>query len=115
MPEVDWSYHRKNCNSCSKTQTFLGEHEITTKTQVDARSIPLVEADVLKLVSDVNQLFITRGTKVLHYDLKKEHPDQELLLELMMGRSGKLRAPTIKVGKTLVVGFDQSTYEQVLG
>ena len=115
MPNVDWSYHRKNCNSCSKTQSFLGEHEIAVKAQVDARSIPLVEADVLKLVSDANHLFITRSTKVLHFDLKREQPDQELLLELMMGRSGKLRAPTIKVGKTLVVGFDQATYEQVLG
>lgn len=115
MPSVDWSYHRKNCNSCSKTQSFLGEHEIPVTTQVDARSIPLVEDDVVKLVGEANQLYITRGTKVLHFDLKKEQPDQELLLELMMGRSGKLRAPTIKVGKTVVVGFDQSTYEQVLG
>ncbi|MDB5392016.1 MAG: hypothetical protein JWM11_7662, partial [Planctomycetaceae bacterium] len=29
--------------------------------------------------------------------------------------SGKLRAPTLKVGKTLIVGFDDETYRKVFG
>ena len=33
----------------------------------------------------------------------------------IMGPSGNLRAPTLKVGKTLLVGFHEDAYEQVMG
>ena len=115
MPKVDWSYHRKNCNSCSKTATFLEDRGIEIKTQLDARTTPLADAEALTLVNAANELYVTRGTKVLHFDLKKERPDDDSILALLIGRSGKLRAPAITVGKKLVVGFDQSTYETIFG
>jgi len=113
MHKVDWSYHRNGCKTCGKTATFLAEHKIAVATQDDARKKPLVEADALKLVNQANDLYVTRGTKVIHINLKRERPDNETLLGLLIGPSGKLRAPTIKLGKTLVVGFDQATYETV--
>lgn len=112
VSKVDWSYHRKNCNSCSKASEFFTQHNVSVKTTVDARTVPLVESDAKELIDGANEIYVTRGTKVLHFDLKQEQPAD--LLELVMGRSGKLRAPTLKVGKTLIVGFDQSTYERVL-
>ena len=113
MPAVDWSYHRKNCNSCSKAAAFLNEHQISVKAQVDARATAVMPADALRLVKSSRILYVTRGTKIMHFDLTKERPDDELLLELMVGRSGKLRAPALQVGQTLIVGFDQETYERV--
>lgn len=114
MPKVDWSYHRNSCKTCGKTATFLADHNIAVKTQVDARKTPLVDADALELVRQVNQIYVTRGTKVVHLDLKRDQPDDAAILALLIGPSGKLRAPTLKLGKTLVVGFDQATYEQVI-
>lgn len=114
MPTVDWNYHRKNCNSCSLAQTFFEEHDVAIKDRVDARSTPLVESDALELIKNAKDLFITRGSKVIHFDLTREHPGNGSIVELVIGRSGKLRAPTIKVGRTVVVGFDQATYEKVL-
>jgi hypothetical protein len=32
----------------------------------------------------------------------------------MLGATGNLRAPTIKVGSTLLVGFNEDVYSQVL-
>jgi arsenate reductase-like glutaredoxin family protein len=113
MAIVNWNYHRKNCASCAKTAEFLADHGIPVETQVDARSTPLVEADALQLISDVNTLYVTRGTKVVYFDLKQDRPDDQVLLQMLIGRSGKLRAPTVKVGQTVIVGFDQSIYEQV--
>jgi arsenate reductase-like glutaredoxin family protein len=72
-----------------------------------------VETDALKLVAKANNLYVTRGVKVIHIDLKKQRPDDEELLSLLIGPSGKLRAPTIMIGKTMIVGFDQSTYANV--
>ena len=113
MKHVEWSYHRKNCNSCSKADAFLSQHEIAVKTIVDARTVPLIEADAMKLIDASDDVYVTRGTKVIHFDLKHERPDDQSLCALVIGRSGKLRAPTLQVGKTLIVGFDQETYEQV--
>jgi hypothetical protein len=38
-----------------------------------------------------------------------------VLLQLLLGPSGNLRAPTIRVGKTLVVGFEAEMYGKILG
>lgn len=113
MKQVDWSYHRNGCKTCGKTAAFLTDHQIDVAKQEDARKVPLAEADALKLVGQVNDLYVTRGTKVIHIDLKSERPDDESLLGLLIGPSGKLRAPTLKIGKTMIVGFDQATYEKV--
>ena len=32
----------------------------------------------------------------------------------MLGPTGNLRAPTLRVGRTLLVGFDEETYRKVL-
>ena len=113
MTQIDWSYHRNGCKTCGKATAFLDEHKIAVASQDDARKIALVEVDALRLVSQANDLYVTRGTKVIHIDLKNQRPDDDTLLGLLIGPSGKLRAPTLKFGKTLVVGFDQATYEQV--
>jgi len=113
MKQVEWSYHRNGCKTCGKTAAFLADHQIDVGKQEDARKVPLADADALKLVGQVNDLYVTRGTKVIHIDLKSERPDDESLLSLLIGPSGKLRAPTLKIGKTMIVGFDQATYEKV--
>lgn len=114
MSQVDWSYHRNGCKTCAKTAAFLEDRRVTIAAQEDARKVPLVDSDALRLVASANELYVTRGTKVIHIDLKRERPDDQTLLGLLIGPSGKLRAPTLKIGKTLIVGFDQATYEKVV-
>jgi hypothetical protein len=48
-------------------------------------------------------------------DLAKDKPGMEQLSALMIGPSGNLRAPTARVGKTLLVGFDEQMYKSALG
>jgi arsenate reductase-like glutaredoxin family protein len=47
-------------------------------------------------------------------DLRKEKPDRATLEGLLLGRSGALRAPTVRRGRTLIVGFDEETYKKFL-
>ena len=49
------------------------------------------------------------------FDLKTDRPDDETLLARLIGPTGNLRAPTARVGTTLLVGFNQDAYAQVLG
>ena len=54
---------------------------------------------------------------VLFFQLstKKDKPDKAALVKMLLGPTGNLRAPTVRKGKTLIVGFDQATYEKILG
>lgn len=72
-------------------------------------------AEALALLSDVDELYAMRGKRVVRIDLRTERPGDETLLSLMLGPTGNLRAPTIRVGRTLLVGFEGETYRSVLG
>jgi arsenate reductase-like glutaredoxin family protein len=81
---------------------------------VDARKAPLEEREALRLLEDVEELYTSKGKRVVHVDLKREKPDKAILLGLLLGPTGKLRAPTLRKGRSLLVGFDEQTYRQVL-
>ena len=51
---------------------------------------------------------------MIHLDLKKEKPDAATLKNLVLGPTGNLRAPTLRKGRTLIVGFDEATYAKLL-
>jgi arsenate reductase-like glutaredoxin family protein len=80
---------------------------------VNARKTTFKEKEALELAKQVNDIYSARGKKVVHLNMKTAEPDNATLTKLLLGPTGNLRAPTLRKGKTLVVGFDQETYEQV--
>lgn len=100
--------------TCRKTQGFLAKAGIDTAEQVDAKKVRMGPEQVLGLVKDVDQLYVAKGAKVVHLDLKREKPDRATLLGLLLGPSANLRAPTLRKGRTLLVGFDEPTYKALL-
>ena len=52
---------------------------------------------------------------MVEVDLKKTDLTEEEILKLVLGPTGNLRAPTLLVGKKMVVGFNQEMYESVFG
>ena len=56
-----------------------------------------------------------KGKKVTRVDLKKDRPDDDTLVSLMLGPTGNLRAPTMKVGKTVLIGFNDDIYDEIFG
>ena len=54
-----------------------------------------------------------KGKKVNYLNLKTDKPDEDAVLALLLGPTGNLRAPTLRKGKTLVVGFNQEAYDKV--
>ena len=61
----------------------------------------------LSVLDGVTQLHVAKGKKVLRYDLEAEELTDTELLALLLGRSGKLRAPAIKTGSRLLIGYNQ--------
>jgi arsenate reductase-like glutaredoxin family protein len=45
--------------------------------------------------------------------MKKNDLTEEELLKLVLGPTGNLRAPTLKVENRIVVGFNQEMYESI--
>ena len=84
-------------------------------TQVDAKKATITRARALEVLAGVDELYATNGKNVIHVDLKREKPDRATLERLLIGPSGNLRAPTLRRGRTLLVGFDETTYAKVLG
>ena len=85
------------------------------KTEVNAKKETYGKTEALALIKEANQLLVAKGKKLVELDLKKDKPSQEEILKLILGPTGNLRAPTLKVGKKLVVGFNAEMYESVFG
>jgi arsenate reductase-like glutaredoxin family protein len=79
---------------------------VTIDEQVDARKNKLGPAEALALVGKARRLWVAKGKKVVELDLKRDSPSDEDLLALILGPSGNLRAPVIRRGVTLFVGFE---------
>ena len=98
-----------------KTQEFLAKVEIEAKTEVNAKKETYKADEAWGLAEKATHLFAARGKKVVKLDLKKDQPAREDVLKLMLGPTGNLRAPTLRVGKKLLVGFNEDMYEEVFG
>jgi len=83
--------------------------------QVDAKKQTIKGDQALGALAGVDQLYAAKGKRVVHVDLRKGKPDRAELLGLLLGPTGNLRAPTLRKGRTLLVGFDEATYKRVLG
>ncbi|HCW44303.1 MAG: hypothetical protein H8E43_01625 [Planctomycetia bacterium] len=86
-----------------------------TKELVDAKKVRLGREEALELAQAASKVIVARGKKIIEHDMKKDPPLDDDLAKGIMGPSGNLRAPTLKVGKTLLVGFHEDAYEQVMG
>jgi len=115
MPSVDWYYHRPGCTTCGKSQAFLEKKKLEVKEQVNAGKIRFEPKQALELVRQANRVIVAKGKKVVDFDMKRDPPDDETLLKHIIGPSGKLRAPVIRRGSTLLIGFAEDEFAEVLG
>lgn len=61
-----------------------------------------------------SEIISARGKSVRRLSMKTKPSDDEIA-ELIIGPSGNLRAPALRVGKKLLVGFEEGAYREVLG
>lgn len=85
------------------------------KTEIDAKKETQGRKEALALLDKASRAVIAKGKKRIDFDLKKDPPSRDDLLSAALGPTGNLRAPTLVVGKTVVIGFQPEMYEEVLG
>jgi hypothetical protein len=57
---------------------------------------------------------VAKGKKIVEFDLKKNRPDDDMIVDHMLGPTGNLRAPTIRKGTTLYIGFSEDAYRKLV-
>ncbi|HXJ83842.1 MAG TPA: ArsC family (seleno)protein [Candidatus Methylomirabilis sp.] len=100
--------------TCAKTQGFLAKHKVAVTEKTDAKKATIKGDAALAVLQDVDEIYAAKGKQVVHVDLKRGKPSRADLLAVLLGPTGNLRAPTVRKGRTLVVGFDEATYRRLL-
>jgi arsenate reductase-like glutaredoxin family protein len=98
-----------------KAQGFLGQESVAVSETVSAAKVRYTAKEALKLLDGIDKLIALRGKKIEIFDLKQDRPADDVLIAHLMGPTGNLRAPTARIGKTLVVGFNEEAYRDLLG
>jgi arsenate reductase-like glutaredoxin family protein len=57
------------------------------------------------MAREASQLWVAKGKNIQQFNMKKDDVTDEELAKLLTGPSGTLRAPAIRRGKKLFVGF----------
>jgi hypothetical protein len=79
--------------------------------EVDAKKVTLQAEEVWEKLQRAEKIFIAKGQKVLMYVPGQKNKDE--LMYNVLGRSGNLRAPTIRVGNTYYVGYNEIMYKEL--
>jgi len=79
---------------------------------VVSASKQLGRKDAAEIAKAASELIVAKGKKVSEF--KAADKDSREAIEAMLGPTGNLRAPTLRVGKTILVGFNEEIYSASL-
>lgn len=74
-----------------------------------AKSDPLSERDVRGLLGEVDEVVIAKGKSA------RTVPARDATLDELRGPTGNFRAPMMRIGRRLLVGFHEETLRNELG
>lgn len=99
--------------SCTKADAFLAKLGRTAREVVDAKKVKIDGPKAIDLALTASKVVVVRGSKETEIDDPKA-VDRTELSALLLGPTGNLRAPTLRVGKTLMVGFQEAAWKRLL-
>lgn len=73
----------------------------------------LQAADSKELLSAASKLITLKGKKINEFKGGQDATDEAIAA--MLGPTGNMRAPTMKIGKTLIVGFNEEVFIEKFG
>ncbi len=74
--------------------------------------MPIESEQAWDILSKSKKLFVAKGKKVLEFTPDAASKDQ--ILKESIGRSGKLRAPTVQIDDVSYVGFQADMYADMV-
>ena len=104
---VDWLYARPGCESCAKARAELGRQRSEVRAERSTRQ-PLDDAEVRALLGSVDEVWIARPGKF------ERRAAGEVAVSDLKGPTGGVRAPLLRRGRSLLVGFGTATLREWL-
>jgi hypothetical protein len=89
---------------------FLDTHGIRVAERVPA-SRKLGAAEARSLIREASEIYVAKGRKLEHFS--GGTPGAEIVGKLL-GATGNLRSPTLRIGRKLVVGFNEEALRKML-
>jgi arsenate reductase-like glutaredoxin family protein len=100
--------------TCTRAKEFLSREKIDVKEVVDAKKKKIGPSAAVKLARSVDRIWVAKGKKVAEVDMKGGKVSDSDLKALLLGPSGNLRAPTLRRGNELFVGFHPEEFAKRL-
>ncbi|BDC52608.1 hypothetical protein F183_A49230 [Bryobacterales bacterium F-183] len=82
---------------------------------MDAKKQVIGREAAIALARKADEIVAAKGKAVKRLRVKGAKVTDEEIAALVIGPSGNLRAPALRVGGKLVVGFEVRMYEEFLG
>ena len=111
---IDWYYHRVGCTACRKAQEFLAGFELDVRVRVDARRTRIGPSALSKVVDGARTVLVSNGRSVARYDVAPGSRERGEMYARMVGPTGNLRAPTLKRGDLVVVGYHADSLKELV-
>ena len=83
------------------------------KDVTDATKVRQGREQAVALARTVDTIHVARGKKIVTFDMRRDPPDDDTLASHLLGPTGNLRAPTLRQGDVLYVGFSEETYRRL--
>ncbi len=80
-----------------------------TATETVSASAKLGRTDAAALVQGADRVIVSKGRKVEEFEPKERGNSK--IVDAMLGPTGNLRAPCLRVGNALLIGFNEEAYE----
>ncbi len=87
---------------------MLENHSVEATEERNSRKQPLDDPSVQEILSDVDVVIVARGKK------RREIAASDVTLDHLKGPTGNYRAPMVRSGGRLLVGFHPETLEEFL-
>jgi len=114
MPRaIDWYYHLKGSSSCARADAFMARHGLSAREVVDARKVKMGKPQIAALLRSSHEVIASKGRQVTQFDLRQDPPVEKVLYESLLGPTGSLRAPAVRSGRTLIVGFSEECWNEL--
>ena len=87
---------------------MLADHGAEVRQERNSRKEPLSDKEARELIEQVTRVIVAKGKKF------EELPAAKVKIANLKGPTGNYRAPMVRKGKTLLVGFHAETLESLV-
>lgn len=89
----------------------MAENDVNIVEEYNAQKIPYKQFEAEQIILENDTVFVTSGKKISEFSCTEQKDE---IMAKILGRTGNLRAPTIKIDRTLYVGFNAEIYNDIV-